>query len=306
MLCSDSYLAKACEHVRGKEIFCRLLKAGHEKLLKMYAEGLGIDVYSVSDLSEISAEEIMSLLKFKSIQEKILEIDGPAGFDENEDFDEDLLEATNLIQEEKAQLAKIKNEEDQLLAVVKEARSRHMAAQAETERIATALRVQGIDIEVEDEKQELDSPSRDFSAAPDDALIRQDSAALAEVKEGILEPDSSVAHSNRAKLNEAIVIKRAQLQRLQEQLKISKTREATGALPSEFRSEEDEAAALACRQARLQRRMERKQQASDPSKLASKSGLAAMGIDGPTKTRYSKGKAEASAGNHKGKIPAWL
>jgi hypothetical protein len=209
-------------------------------------------------------------------------------------------------------LEKIKSEEDQLLAVVKEARSRHMAAQAETERIATALRVQGIDIDVEDERNEMESPSNDFSASSNHFMMRQDSGAQAAGSnkmttglQGILEPDS-VGQSNHAKLNEAIAIKRAQLQRLQEQLKISRSREAAGAFLAEIKSEEDEAAALACRQARLQRRMERKQQASDPSKVASKSGLAAMGIDGPTKSKYSKGRAEASAGNHKGKTPAWL
>jgi len=104
-----------------------------------------------------------------------------------------------------------------------------------------------------------------------------------------------------AKLRDEIAVKRAQLKRLQEQLKVSKIREAASSTVTDH-TEEEEAEMVACRQARLQRRMERRQQVSDLSNTASKSGLTAMGIEGPKKTRYNKGNAEETAG----KLPAWL
>ena len=314
VLCSDPRLARACDHVRAKEIVHRLLKAGHGKLLKLYAEGFGFDVYSVPELSDLDGGQLLTLIQNKVIQAKVLEIDGPTGFDENEDLDEQLLEATNHLQNINAQVAKSRNERDQLVAVLAEARSRQMAAQAETDRVAAALRLQGIEVDFED----VADPLSPLSPRPSEEELgatfvksvtnsQQDTAATNGSEGATAKTAAAAGSSELAKIRETIAIKRGQIQRLQEQLKISKAREANGASLNEVRTDEDEAAILACRQARLQRRIERRQQAPDPSNAASKSGLSAMGIEGPKKPKYGKGKIEqALLSSQRGKMPAWL
>ena len=317
VLCTDPRLAPACNHVRAREIALRLLKAGHEKLLKLYAEAMGFDVSSAPNVAEISGEELLSLLKIKPIQAKIEEIDGPAGSDENENLDQALHESILQLEDHNIQLTKIMQERDQLLAVVTEARARYASSKAENDKIVAALRVQGIKIEVDHEESD---PS-----LSDDQQIKAGWDAYMQGNTELMSPEFSQSNSEfssaaskdeikssrakiaeNAKLRDAIAIKRAQLQRLQEQLKISKMREASVEKTAQS-PKEVEVAALASRQARLQRQMDRRQQVSGPSNAASKSGLSAMGIEGPKISRYSKAKAEkASAGNQRVKLPAWL
>mmetsp|Transcript_45712 Transcript_45712/g.95792 ORF Transcript_45712/g.95792 Transcript_45712/m.95792 type:complete len:789 (-) Transcript_45712:124-2490(-) len=311
ILCSDPRLAPACDQVRAKEIIRRLLKAGNEKLLKLYAEGLGFDVYSVTDLSELSIQELTSLLKLKPVQAKVLEVDGPPWVDENVDIDDAIAESNDKMVELNKKLDKIKEERAQLLAVVAEAKTRQIAAQTETDCLASALRLQGINLETKDVPDPLVATLLPGDVT-DDGLLGSSNdldSASASMLESASVNDSNIAQTSTeipssgavdlAKLRDEIAVKRAQLKRLQEQLKVSKIREAASSTVTDL-TEAEEAEILACRQVRLQRRMERRQQVSDLS--ASKSGLSAMGIEGPKKTRYNKGNAEETAG----KLPAWL
>jgi hypothetical protein len=311
VLCSDPRLAPACDQVRAKEIIRRLVKAGHEKLLKLYAEGLGFDVYSVTDLSELSLKELTSLLKLKPVQAKVLEVDGPLA-DVNEDIDKAIAESNDKRIELNNKLVKIKEERAQLLAVVSEARSRQLAAQTETDGLASALRQQGINIETQEVPDPLAADLLPGDVTGDSCSGSTDlGTASTSMLESTSVNDQSNAQTSAetfssgvvdmAKLRDEIAVKRAQLKRLQEQLKVSKIREAAGSTVADH-TEEEEAEMLACRQARLQRRMERRQQVSDLSNTASKSGLSAMGIEGPKKTRYNKIAAEETAS----KLPAWL
>ena len=317
ILCSDPRLAAACDQVRAKEIISRLLKAGFGKLLKLYAEGLGFDVYSVTDLSELSIKELTSLLKLKPVQAKLLEVDGPLSSwaDENVDIDEDIAESNDRMVELNNKLEKIKEERAQLLAVVAEAQSRQIAAQTETDRLASALRLQGINLETYEESAPMFTTVLSGDVADDGmqgSSHEFDSAsASASMLESISVNDSNMAQTSAeipssgavdlAKLQDEIAVKRAQLKRLQEQLKVSKIREAVSSTMTDH-TEAEETEMLACRQVRLQHRMERRQEVSDLSNTASKSGLSAMGIEGPKKNRYNKSNAEEIAG----KLPAWL
>lgn len=313
MLCSDPRLAPACNQVRAKEVFSRLLKAGHEKLLKLYAEGLGFDIYSITELSELPIDELTSLLKLKPVQGKVLEVDGPPCADENVDIDEAIAESNTRLVELSNKLLKIKEERAQLLAVVAEASSRQVAVQTETDSLAAALRLQGIHFETKEMPVPLvatllsgDAIDESWLTSPNDlgtasfSMLEGGSVNESSIVQTLKDIPSSGA-MDLAKLRDEIAVKRAQLKRLQEQLKVSKIREAASSTVTDH-TEEEEAEMVACRQARLQRRMERRQQVSDLSNTASKSGLTAMGIEGPKKTRYNKGNAEETAG----KLPAWL
>jgi hypothetical protein len=315
ILCSDPRLAPACNQVRAKEIISRLLKAGHEQLLKSYAEGLGFDVYSVTDLSELSANELTSLLKLKPVQVTVLEVDGPLCADENENMDDAIAESSDRIVELNDELVKIKGERAQRIAVVAGARSCQVAAQTETDCLASALRLQGIDLEA----KEVPEPA-DATLLLDDATVQVDGWLGSQndlgtvMFGGTAVNDSSIDQTSTgipssgavdmAKLRDEIAVKRThwQLKRLQEQLKVSQIREAAGPTVTDHTEAED-AEMLSCRQIRLQHRMEQRQQVSDLN-TASKSGLSAMGIEGPKKTvtLYTKSNAEDTAG----KLPAWL
>jgi hypothetical protein len=156
--------------------------------------------------------------------------------------------------------------------------------------LASALRLQGIDLETKEVPEPVDA-----TLLLDDATVQVDGWLGSQndlgtvmfggtaVNYSSIDQTSTGITSSRAvdmtKLRDEIAVKRAQLKHLQEQLKVSQIREAAGPTVTDH-TEADEVEMLACRQIRLQHRMERRQQVSDPN-TASKSGLSAMGIEGP-------------------------
>ena len=90
--------------------------------MKLCAKGVGFDAYSITFFSELSINELTSLLKLKPVQAKVLEIDGPLCADENENMKGAIAELNDIMVELNNKLVKIKHERVKILGLFTEAR----------------------------------------------------------------------------------------------------------------------------------------------------------------------------------------